>query len=415
MKKKFIVFAVFVVYSVYGFGQTNIKHSSGGKISKSTIDIVYGHYIQNGNHSAVTGGKGTEKLQVFSPEIIFTRQVDSLNSYTINAGVDMVSSASTDNIDFAVSSASKIDGHGYLTIGYDRKFKKKENIVVGSSLSAAIESDYLSKGGSLSFTKTSRDKQKEFSVNVEAYFDDLRWGRLNGVKPLRLVYPVELRYANWLDEYRRYSYNLQLGYQNVINEKMIFGIFPGVQFQEGLLSTPFHRVYFKDGSLKVEKLPDQRFKFPLGLRLNAYLGNKMFLKNYYRFYYDNFGIIAHTFNAELAIKLNPEIVLTPHLRFYIQKGASFFKPYKEHDLNSEFYTSDYDLSAFQSYEAGIESRFSGTGKKDLNPFINNFTIRYSFYKRSDRLYAHIITLLLSLTEYKRKVSSLASDHNREGL
>lgn len=400
MKKKYIVFGLFAVYSIYGFGQVS-KPASKNKIARSTIEIVYGHYVQNGNHSAVTGGTGTEKLSVYSPEITINKQVDSLNSYSVNIGVDVVSSASTDNIDFIVSSASSLDGHGYFNLGYNRKLKRHRNTTIGGAVSAALESDYLSKGVAISFSKTSKDLQREFSASIETYFDDLRWGRLNGVRPLKLVYPSELRNTDWFDEYRRYSYSLNLGYQQTINEKMIVGFFPGFHFQEGILSTPFHRVYFNDGSLKVENLPQNRIKIPVGIRLHSYLGNGYFLKNFYRFYWDDFGILAHTISAELAIKMSPLIILSPHVRFYTQKGTSYFKPYREHDPDEEFYTSDYDLSSFQSYETGLEARFLGTGREGFNPFINSFTMRYSWYKRTDGLKAHIITLVLSLTKHKK--------------
>jgi hypothetical protein len=404
MKKRYIVFGFFFVYSLYGFGQTNAKPPAKKKIAKSTIEIVYGHYIQRGNHSAVTGGTGTEKLTVYSPEFTVNRQVDSLNSYSYNLGVDVVSSASTDNIDYVVSSVSRRDGHGYLNLGYNRKLKRHPNITIGGTVSAAIESDYLSKGASVSFAGISPNKLHEFSASLETYFDDLRWGRLNGVK-LRLIYPSELRSTNWFDEYRRYSYNLSLGYQRVINEKMILGFFPGIQIQQGLLSTPFHRVYFTDNTLRVEKLPENRIKIPLGVRLHTYLGGKFFLKNYYRFYWDDFDITSHTFKTELVIKVAPNTILTPMLRFYTQNGTSFFKPFKEHSVGEEFYTSDYDLSSFRSYEAGLEARLPGAGKPDINPYINHFTMRYAWYRRSDGLRAHIITLLLSLTEYKKKKDS----------
>jgi Protein of unknown function (DUF3570) len=402
MKKKYLFFGLFAVYSIYGFGQTNIRPYTKKKIGKSIIEVVYGHYIQNGNHSAVTGGTGTEKLQVYSPEFTVTRQMDSITSYSYNLGVDIISSASTDKIDFVTSSASKNDNHGYLNLGYNRKLKRHQNITLGGTVSASIESDYLSKGAGLSFSTTSKDKQREFSASVETFLDDLRWGRLNGIKPYRLVYPVELRTINWFREYRRNSYNLNLGFQQVINEKTILGIYPGVQYQEGLLSTPFHRVYFNDNSLKVEKFPDHRIKIPVGFRLNTYLGGKYFLKNYYRFYWDDFGILAHTFKTELVMKLTPAIVLTPQLRFYTQNGCSFFKQFKQHNPGQEFYTSDYDLSSFQSYECGFEARFAGGGQTDLHPYINHFTMRYAWYKRSDGLHAHIITLVLSMSDTKNK-------------
>ena len=400
MKRKFIVFGLLTASSLYTFGQQKVDSLyAKKKISKTDIQLVYSHYIQDGNHSAITGGTGTEKLIVYSPDITFKKQVDSINGYSINAGVDVISSASLDNIDFIVSSASKLSNHGYINISYNRGIKNK-GLTVSPSAYFSIESDYLSTGFGLSANHISKEKTRELSAAFEAFFDDLRWGRLNGERPLRLVYPYELRYKEWYNEYRRRSYNLSLGLQQTLNKRMLLGIFPGISYQHGLLATPYHRVYFKDSSLRVENLPRDRFKIPVGIQLNTFIGDRYVLRTYYRFYWDNFGIIAHSFEVELPVKITPAITLSPLFRFYTQTGSSYFKPYKEHSNDENFYSSDYDLSAFQSYESGLETKFVVAGKNGGSVF-NKFSLRYSYYKRTDGLYAHIITLLIDAS-YQRE-------------
>jgi len=401
MKKKYIVFGAMAISSFYGFAQQPANYTKK-KISKSTIQIVYSQYLQNGDHSAVTGGKGTEKLQVYSPGIIIKQQADSFNLYSVEAGIDVISSASKDNIDFVVSSASKVSNRGYLHIGYDRKLKRNNNITIGGAGYFSIESDYLSLGGKLSASYISADKSQEFSAELQGYFDDLRWGRLNGERPLKLVYPVELRNREWFTEYRRQSFNLNLSYQQTINERMIIAFFPGISYQYGLLSTPYHRAYFKDSTERVENVPDKRLKIPLGLQLNSFIGDRYILRLYYRFYKDDFGITAHTFNTEFAVKMRPNLTLTPFIRLYTQEAASFFKPYRQHDPQQQFYSSDYDLSKFNSYELGMEGRLAGIGKGEKNIYTNNMSLRYSFYHRSDGVHAHMITLLLELVAHRIK-------------
>ena len=399
MKKKYIVFGFFAASSFFGFGQNPENLYPKKKISKSYIQLVYSNYTQDGNHSAVTGGIGTEKLQVFGPEIIIKRQVDSLNSFNIDIGLDVVTSASTDNIDFNMSSASRKDGHGYLTIGIERKLKKNRNFSYGIAGYTSLESDYLSFGTIFSINKTSKDQSKELSAELELYSDDLRWGRLSGVKPLHLIYPAELRFQNWFETYLRTTLNLNLGYVQTINEKLLLGIFPGITSQTGLLATPFQRVYFKTGELKVERLPEKRIAIPLGIQFNNFLGNKFILRNYYRFYHDDFKILAHTLNSEFAIKLTPGITLTPGIRLYTQQGSPYFKPYKAHDIQQEFYTSDYDLSTFRSTETSLEGRFAIRGEGSDPAWFN---LRYSHYKRSDGLKANTITLLIDFTSQKNR-------------
>jgi hypothetical protein len=399
MIKKYLVFGFFALSSFFGFGQNPETVYPKKKISKSYIQLIYSHYLQNGNHSAVTGGAGTEKLTVFGPELIIKRQIDSLNSYYVDFGVDVVSSASTDNIDFNVSSASRYDGHGYITVGIERKLKKNKNVYYGIAGYSSLESDYLSFGFLFSGGGKSKDLSREFSAELEIYSDDLRWGRLNGVKPLHLVYPEELRYKEWHQKFMRNSYNLNLGFEQTINPRNLLGIFPGITYQQGLLATPFHRVYFTNNEKRVENLPEERIAVPVGIQLNSFVGDKYILRNYYRFYKDNFGVLAHTLQTEAAIKLSAKTTLTPGFRFYTQRGSSYFKPYGMHDTQQEFYTSDYDLSTFRSYEPMLEGRFAILGETSDPSF---FSVRYSHYRRSDGLRANLITLMMDFTSRKKK-------------
>lgn len=414
MKKKYIVFGL-LASSLYSFGQKADSIYSKKKLSKTDIQIVYSHYIQNGNHSAVTGGTGTEKLKVFSPDITINRQVDTLTRYSINLGVDIITSASTDKIDFVVSSASLHDKHGYLSFSYN-KGVRQSGLTLGGSAHFSIESDYTSLGLGLNANHLSKDKSREWSVSLESFLDDLRWGRLSGVRPLELVYPSELRNREWNDEYLRRSYNLSLGVQQTINKRLLLGIFPGLVYQRGLLATPFHRVYFKDDSLRVENLPISRIKIPVGIQLNAFIGSRCILKSYYRFYWDDWKIIAHTLQLETAIKVSPFFTITPLLRLFTQSGSFYFKPYKEHLSLERYYSSDYDLSAIKSLETGFEIRHVPMGKKPGRSALssNELGIRYAFYKRSDGLYAHIITLLIDLRMAKKpiQISNTISELNK---
>ena len=176
---------------------------------------------------------------------------------------------------------------------------------------------------------------------------------------------------------------------------------PGFIYQQGLLSTPYHRAYFTDGSERVEKLPDKRWKLPLGIQLNSFIGDRYILRSYYRFYYDNFGVSAHTIELALAAELSLKFTLTPLFRFYVQNGSSFFSPYKKLDLHQEYYTSNYEFSSFNSYEAGLECRWAGLAAEKSNIYFDEIGLRYSYYRRSDGLYGHLLTLVMNLVYDKK--------------
>lgn len=366
------------------------------KISETDIQTLFSYYAQDGDHSAITGGKGTEQLTVLVNELNITHKTDSTNTYELSAGVDVITSASKDNIDFAMSSASRVDARIYVNPGYSRTFKN--NITASVSTGLSIESDYTSLPFSISISKANPARSSEVSATFKCFFDDLRWGRLDLdiQRPVKLIYPSELRYKEWFSIHNRNSYNLQLAYFKAINARLQFAIFPEVVYQHGLLSTPYHRVYFKDASEKVENLPLNRWKVPLAMQLNAFAADNVIIKGYYRFYIDDFGIVAHTLQAEVPVEVSQRITLSPLVRLFVQKGSKYFGEYKEHDVSDIYYSSDHDLSTLNSYKVGVGFRYTPDNNMWKHLFFHELDIHYSYYHRSDNLYAHVLSLAMAL-------------------
>lgn len=354
-------------------------------------------YTQDNDHSAVTGGIGTEDLQVYATDLSMTWKEDSVHAVQLSGGVDIISSASTDNIDFVVSSASRIDARSHVNLSYDRTLRN--NYSAGINGTFSIESDYTSYGLGFDVNHVSADQARTWGINVQAFADDLRWGRFENGRAQKLLYPVELRYKKWFKEHNRYSFNAELYFLQTITKRTTIGFYPGFVVQHGLLSTPFHRMYFDDGSKKVEQLPDSRVKIPLGVEVNTFLGYKFVLKSNYRFYWDDFGITAHTLSVDFPYKLSRIWTLLPSLRYYTQTASDFFAPYKEHKVTDDFYTSDYDLSKFESIKVGMGFRYAPFITRRMRTF-EEVEFRYGFYKRSDGLEAHMISLFFSYTKSK---------------
>ncbi|MNU55131.1 hypothetical protein D3C71_441980 [compost metagenome] len=359
-------------------------------VDQSDIELVYNHYIQDGNHSAVTGGTGTEALTVYGPSVNIKRGRKN-NILTFNVGTDIISSASTDNIDYVKSSASYTDIHGYTYGVLEHRFRNGFNLYGGMGFS--IESDYFSYSGRLGFSKEDVKKQRSYFAEIQAFNDDLRWGRINEnyYKAVKLIYPEELRYREWYDGYKRYSYNFKAGFTQIVDKRNVIGFYPELIWQQGLLSTPFHRVYFTNGQLMVEQLPEQRLKASLGLKWNRFAGGRTVLKQSINAYTDNFGIRALALEQETAIKLNRVLTILPNVRFYTQSAADYFKPYKQHDISEQYYTSDYDYSRFYSYSIGMGFRYNPFKTLNKHFLFKGMTLRYNYYQRSDGLWSHILS------------------------
>ena len=381
------------------FAQTTTTTAPARRVRKleaTEVNILGSYYSQDGNHSPVTGGIGTEQLTDVTPTVIVNVPLDTVTNLNVNFGMDFYSSASTDNIDFNVSSASKSDLRTHLNVGISRR-NSLTRITKSLMLGGSTEYDYQSLSVGAGWAKESLDGNREFSLNGMIFYDT--WS---------LIYPEELRNngQQLVSTNKRQSYNLSATLSQVINRKMQASLSADIVYQSGLLSTPFHRVYFREQELpRVEQLPDQRLKYPVGLRVNYYVNDYLTSRFFYRFYSDNWGITANTVELETPIKFGPFFSFYPFYRFHNQSAADYFAPYKEHSLSEEFFTSDYDLSGFSSHKVGLGIRYSplfGIGKLGL-PFSKSKTlfkgieIRFGNYWRSDGLKAFIISTDLNFT------------------
>lgn len=370
---------------------TNYKKQ---KLKIEEINFISSYYTQDGNNSAVTGGEGTEKLTDIATnfEVILSKRDSKNNLHTldVNVGIDSYTSASSDKIDpSSVSSASYQDIRIYPSANYSYANEEQKTIYNGG-VSFSAEYDYFSIGANVGFTKTSKDNNREFSVKGMAFFDT--W---------KVILPIELRSnptdndARHNDAKPRNSYNLGLTLSQVINKKFQIAVLADIGYQEGLLATKFNRVYFDDLSVRSEKLPNTRFKIPVGIRGNYFLNDKIVLRTFYRYYYDNWDISSHTISFEPSYKLTEFSTLSLPYRFYHQSQAKYFDAKNQHQLINEYYTSDYDLSKFSSNMIGLGYHLVDSNKGIFNiKRIRSLDLRYGFYTRNDGLDSHIITLAL---------------------
>lgn len=394
--------AVVIGLLLFGFG-INAQDTSyvRKKVRESDVRLLLSYYDQDGVHSAVTGGTGTEKLEVYAVDLNTQTTTERGNDILVGLGVDIISSASTDRIDYEVSSASRVDQRTHATLGYEKKLRN--NQWLGGMLYYSIESDYTARGIGAWYRRADRDNTRRMGLHFTAYLDDLRWGRLSKpyLQPKKLIYPVELRYREWFDIYQRYSFNVNLSYEIDLNQRMNLSFYPVLVYQQGLLSTTFHRVYFKNSNIiRVENLPRNRAQIALGTQFNSYLGKRTILRGFYQIYADDFGLTSHTLKLEVPLKLNARYSIAPFSRFYQQSGVRYFMPFAQHNPDTEFYTSDYDLSGFWSGQFGLNLSLAMTssGLSKYRP--RTLQIRYSYYQREDGLKAHLLALVFEFRAIK---------------
>ncbi|MEO8764806.1 MAG: DUF3570 domain-containing protein [Ginsengibacter sp.] len=375
--------------------QTPASDSSGYKsrqLKLDEINFVSSYYSQNGNNSAVTGGIGTEKLNDFANviDLNLMRYDKHSRKHTLGleAGIDHYTSASSDLIDLkANSSASHADTRIYPSVNYTVENEAK-GLTIGGGLAYSTEFDYQSYGANVIVASKTKNRSGELTFKFQTYLDKVS-----------IIKPVELRTQQRGDNENyptsaRNTFAGSLSYSQIINEKLQVMFLADLITQQGYLSLPFHRVYFNDASVHQESLPESRLKIPLGFRASYFVGDKVIVRAYYRFYQDDWGLTAHTANLEIPVKLTPFLSISPFYRFYDQTAARYFKPYKIHISGDQYYTSNYDLSSFSSnfYGAGIRI----APPKGIFGFqhFSMLELRYGHYTKNVGMNSDIISLNL---------------------
>jgi len=398
--KKFCLSIVGVFLILFsGFAQNTPKDSSQYKPKKLTFEeanFVSSYYNQTGNNSAVTGGIGTEKLSDLSGsvDVKFFKYDRKLrkNNFDFEIGIDHYTSASSDKINPAsISSASHSDTRIYPSLNWTRENETK-GTTIGAGISASSEFDYKSLGLNLNFAKKTADKNGEFSARLQGYLDNLK-----------IILPVELRppadQNDDIDENsypteKRNSFSGTFSYSQIINQRLQIMFIADLIYQQGYLGLPFHRVYFDNNVVKVENLPDTRLKIPLGFRANYFIGDKVIIRSFYRYYKDDWGLSAHTIDLETPIKITPFFSITPFYRYYNQTAVDYFQPYHTHKAADQYYTSNYDLSKFSSNFFGAGFRVAPPNGVFGSKHVNMLELRYGRYSRSNGLQSNAISLHL---------------------
>ena len=389
---KKIILPTFILMSFLTFSQEQKEASQSYKkrvLETIEVDILSSYYSQDGENAAVSGGLGTEELTDATGTIIVSIPLNEDDVLIIDAGVSAYTSASSSNVGpfdgnnaadpfVASSGASSADTWANFTTSYSHTSDDR-NQIWSALASVSAEYDYFSVGFGGSYTKLFNERNTELSIKGSVYLDS--WNA---------IYPTELRsfapngngLANGLfldntitgnidynpiftpfKNENRNSYNLGVGFSQILHKKVQGFLSLDLVQQQGLLSTPFQRVYFADVADSfienfqladaVEQLPDSIFKIAFGGRLHWYLSDRFVLRTFYRYYSDNWGLNSHTANIELPIKLTDKFTVYPSFRYYQQTASNYFRPYETALSTEEFYTSDFDLSKYVANQFGL--------------------------------------------------------------
>ncbi|HEY4062947.1 MAG TPA: DUF3570 domain-containing protein [Puia sp.] len=400
MKKICLTVVGLYLLLLHAFSQSTTGDTATYKPKKLKLDevnLVSSYYTQTGDHSAIRGGIGSEKVTDLANGLEFKfigfDAKQRKNTLTAGIGVDHHTAASQAWIS-KTGASRRTDGlRLYPSLDWTRENEKK-----GTSFSLGAyysnEFNYHSLGLNIGITQKTHNNG-EFGFKASAYFDQVKLILPSEFEPAG-AYGVgnngEERHPDYGSSSRQ-TYTGSFSFSQVINTRLQGTVLLDLVEQNGYLGLPFHRVYFTDGTDSIEKLPSNRFKLPLGLRLNYFLGDRFILRSYYRYYTDSWGLHSHTAGLEVPVKITPFFSISPFYRYYTQTAVKYFAPYEQHTKTDGHFTSNYSLSAFSS-------SFFGTGLRIAPPKgilggLSTMEIRYGHYTQTTDLVSDIISLNLS--------------------
>lgn len=421
MKKISLTLIGLYLLFVHGFSQVSDQYSNMFKAKRlklEEINLVTSYYTQDGNHSAVTGGIGSEKLTDYANmlELKLVGYNDKGLKHTFLAGIGIDHHTAASQKWISSTGASSPEGtRVYPSLNWTVQNEDKGNeFGIGTYYSHEYNYKSYALDAHVGFKNKSGG---EFGFKTSAYFDQVL-----------LIYPSELiptatsqlnqSYSyetiktsasrgsggtivtgSYEDESKhnkipsspRNTYTSSLTFTQVINKSAQASILLDVVKQDGWLGLPFHRVYFKDGTENIENLPHSRLKIPIGFRFNYFIGDNLIIRSYYRYYTDDWGLNSHTVNLEVPYKITPFFSISPFYRYYTQTATKYFAPYKQHLASETFFTSNYSSAAFSSSFYGTGLRIAppnGIG----NTFLSTMELRIGHYTQTTDLNSNVISL-----------------------
>ena len=401
--RKLSLFTVGMVFLLFrGWAQSSSGDYKNQKLSVEEVNIVSGYYSQNGDHSAVTGGIGTQKLadisNVIDLKLVKTDIFDRKHNITIGVGIDHHTAASSAYV--STTGASRMGGTRFYPSLNWQVDNDQKRTSFGVGVSYSHEYTYQSFGLNAMFSKKSKDENREFSAKANLFLDQVKMVEPSELRPVGTVLSSASRghddeEGNNIPSSPRNSFDLSLSLSQVVNQRMQIALLTDGVVQQGYLGLPYYRVYFNDGSVHIENLPDLRVKLPIGIRVNYFLGDRIILKSYYRYFMDNWGVRAHTFSIETPIKITPFVSLSPFYRYYVQSAANFFAPYGQHDGSEKYYSSDYNYSAFSANYEGINLRLAPTNGIFGAKGFSAVEFRFGHYRQTTGLVANSLSMNLT--------------------
>ena len=221
-----------------------------------------------------------------------------------------------------------------LNANYALDFNRKNTTF---SVAASYAADEYSPEGGIPLALSKMAIRGDFANDdaFKAGFDDTRIGESENKDTLDVIF----------------------GLSQVINRRWLVQFNYGYSQVDGYLTDPFKVVSLVDDTGSAlghyyESRPDSRSKHSIFAQ-SKYHFDSLIWDMSYRLASDDWGIDSHTLESRLYIPLSDSAWITPHVRYYQQSAADFYRPFVQGDL-AEYMSADYRIGQMTAYTLGLK-------------------------------------------------------------
>jgi hypothetical protein len=281
----------------------------------------------------------TDATTVVSPTVRVGGQVDQVTA-DVTYTVDAWTGASVDVVTAATSAIHEKRNEVDAAVGYEHG-----RLTLSGNYRFSIEPDYLSHGLTLGARADLAGKNTTLAFDLLGTDD--RVGR-SGDPGFSL--PVR-------------SLGGRLSLAQVIDPNTIAELGWQTTFVDGYQASPYRFVAIGDlGTCDSnapfcipEQVPARRVRNALTARAKRALGKSWSSGLEYRFYFDDWGVMAHAVQPDLTWRLSTSQTLLFRYRYSTQSEASFYRPrYFDPAMTDGYVTRDRKLSALVDNELGLQ-------------------------------------------------------------
>ncbi|MEK6749372.1 MAG: DUF3570 domain-containing protein [Pseudomonadota bacterium] len=256
-----------------------------------------------------------------------------------------------------------------LSLDWDTPWSPTQKNLLGVNFSK--ETDYTSFGLSDNLRTELNDKLTTLTLGVAANVDGV--SPAGGAPQALAVFPAPTAPSNSgdddnereSDDFGELKLNAStlIGFTQVVNRRLLMQFNYALSTSAGYLNDPYKIVSVVNGTTGApvrylsESRPRRRTNQTLFWKGVLHLPDDVVHLSY-RYFWDDWGIRAHTADLEYRLELGGTHYLRPHLRYHVQTGADFYRHSLVDGAALPHYASaDYRLAALTSYTVGLKYGF----------------------------------------------------------